>query len=643
MSELQLRNNQVDQDLTVTPVLRTADGAETALAPVTIKPQEVKAIDLEAALATTAPQMIGTYGSVVLRYHSTDAANLYPVVMIRNIGHPFAFHVDGSGETEAYQAASREGIWWLPNDTASDYLVLTNQGKNPLSLDLSLFDTRGRESRQKLALGPRATSRLSVRQLLRAAGLTGSYGGIKVFAAAHAGSLDTLHVLFDEKASFSAILKMFDHDPSATLKQRDHARTGVWTLRAPMLALSNPDPALRFPPGTLLRPQLFIRNTIGKPVDAALRFNWRADTTTGKAAGPTLHLNPHETRLIDVAALQEANVLRKEAHWASVTLTTNGLPDEVMAVAASYDQTLQYGAQTPFSDQLARRWEGSAWEYDPQHDSIISAGNGGTKPIQAAFTIFYNQGRQKYELEQTLHPDEQMWLYIGKLIREHLPDKNGNTLPENLTSGSFAWQDLTSKAIGTLFEGKIVYDKTYGHVAYGCAACCGYNDPHFSWNPLGVPLSLTAGNTVIAHDACTGFTEDVSDAFYQHWSTANTSIATVNGTGVHSGISVGSTTSDTYGDLQSNLRTLQCPINTYYPNGGDSVFCATPTNFAIHSETPLSDGSLFFTYTWSSSTGNQADLGACTVGESVFYPGYPTTPYIYGQFRWYKALPTPRS
>ena len=49
------------------------------------------------------------------------------------------------------------------------------------------------------------------------------------------------------------------------LEERDYAETGVWTLRAPMLALSNPDPALAFPPGTTLHPQLFVRNTTGKP------------------------------------------------------------------------------------------------------------------------------------------------------------------------------------------------------------------------------------------------------------------------------------------------------------------------------------------------------------------------------------------
>lgn len=38
---------------------------------------------------------------------------------------------------------------------------------------------------------------------------------------------------------------------------------------------------------------------------------------------------------------------------------------------------------------------------------------------------------------QTLQPDEQMWMDVGKLIREHIPDKNGNVLPADLTSGSY--------------------------------------------------------------------------------------------------------------------------------------------------------------------------------------------------------------
>jgi hypothetical protein len=50
-SELQLRNNQVGLELTVTPVLRTAYGAETTLAPVTIKPRKSSPSTLNRPLA----------------------------------------------------------------------------------------------------------------------------------------------------------------------------------------------------------------------------------------------------------------------------------------------------------------------------------------------------------------------------------------------------------------------------------------------------------------------------------------------------------------------------------------------------------------------------------------------------------------
>jgi hypothetical protein len=392
-SELQLRNNAVGQDVTVTPVLRLPNGTETPLAPVAIKPQEVKAIDLDAAIAAAAaPQLVGAYGSVVLRYRSPSLGSLYASEMIRATGHAIAVHIDGTGESREFQVGSREGIWWLPNDTSGDYLILTNEGVDAIPLTLSLYDAVGTESRQKLLVGPQEVMRYSVRKLVEAAHLKGSYGGIKISPSSHAGSLNTLHFLFDETAGFSAILKMFDYRPEAKLEERIDPRTEVLTLRAPMLALTNPDPGLAFPPGTTLQPQLFIRNTTGKPIDAALRFNWRTSSSTGKAPGPALHLNPFETRRIDIAAGQNTGTPPKEANWTSVMLTTNGLPDEVMAVAASYDKTLHYGAQTPFTDQLSFKWEGGMWEYDPYHSSIITAGNGGTKPATAAFTIFYNHG-----------------------------------------------------------------------------------------------------------------------------------------------------------------------------------------------------------------------------------------------------------
>jgi hypothetical protein len=588
-TELQLRNNQVGQVLTVTPVLRSADGTETALFPVTVQPQEIKAIDVATAIGSSAPQLIGTYGSLSLRYHTPGQATLYAVSMVMSFGHSIAFHIDATGEDQTQDIGSREGIWWLPNGSSNDYLVLTNHGQSPLQLALSLSDASGKASIQNLTLPPRGTNRVSVRQLVAAAGLAGSYGGIKVSATTHAGSLNTLHVLFDQAAGFSAVMKMFYYDPKTQMKERDYAKTGQWILRAPMLALSNPDPALAFPVGTILQPQLFIRNTTPKHINASLTFNWRSDSASGKSPGPALRLNPYETRRIDVAALQDGKTLPQNAQWTSVALATSGLPDEVMAVAASYDQTLKYGAQTPFSDQLSHHWAGGQWQYDPYHSSIITAGNGGAKPTHAAFTLFYNQGAQKYQLEQTLQPDEQMWMDIAKLIRENVPDKSGKTLPKDLTSGSYEFRDLTNTGIGTLFEGKVIHDKTYGHVTYGCATCCGYNAATLWYDPILLAyLGSGVGDGVWGYSVCDQQYEDVSTSFYGNWSSGNTSIITVDSYGVHTPHSVGSTTSSTSGYLESTAHYPICPARQFPPGGGVNVWAGVLTpqdNFSGRSAT----------------------------------------------------------
>lgn len=289
---------------------------------------------------------------------------------------------------------------------------------------------------------------------------------------------------------------------------------------------------------------------------------------------------------IDVGALQDGKTLPQTAQWASVTLATSGLPDEVVAVAASYDQSLHYGAQTPFSDQLAAHWVGGQWDYDPQHDSITTAGNGGTKPTQTAFTIFYNQGTQKYQLEQTLQPGEQMWMDIGKLIRENVPDKTGKTLPPDLTTGSYEFRDLTNKGVGSLFEGKIIYDKTYGHVTYGCALCCGWSIPTPLWyDPISVIITSFQDDGVYAWYPCENQYDDVSTAFYNGWSSGAPSVVTVDYYGTHHGVAAGSTTSQTFGVLQSNNVHLMCPNHGFTPSGSANV--TTPSQHT-YPNAPLS-------------------------------------------------------
>jgi hypothetical protein len=247
--------------------------------------------------------------------------------------------------------------------------------------------------------------------------------------------------------------------------------------------------------------------------------------------------------LVDVGALQREQIMPIEAQWASVELTSISRPNDIMATAASYDSTLRYGTQAPFNDQLTFHWEGGEWQVDGTHNSIVTAGNGGSIPINALLTIYYDSGQGRYDLKQELKPHEQMWVDMAKLIREQLPDMNGRTLPSNLMMGSYELRDLTDPAVGNLFEGKVTVDKTYGHVAYGCATCCGYGvAPYMYYDPIGVALGFDSGQDVWDMDFCTSTHGSVLFGISSSsWNTGNHAIATASDAKI-TGVGLGSTT-----------------------------------------------------------------------------------------------------
>jgi hypothetical protein len=71
---------------------------------------------------------------------------------------------------------------------------------------------------------------------------------------------------------------------------------------------------------------------------------------------------------------------------------------------------------------------------------------------------------------------------------------------------------------------------------------------------------------------------------------------------------------------------LQGDETTWTAQAQTAVQCATVTNFAESFQNSDASGTLYFNYTWSSRSGNNKDLIACTTGESIFYPSQ-TNPY----------------
>lgn len=526
-------------------MLKSADGIETSLNDVTVLPGEVKTVDLHHALVAINSSIEGqanAYGSIALRYTARGMRNLFASVMVHDTGRPIMYHIDASSQASKYIAGSREGIWRLPTDSTRDYLILTNQAERSLNGTLWIYDRSGKPWNKPIEFGPRQTLRLSIRQLLSDSGLGGVYGGIKIDVPNGAGSLDTVHILYDETAGFSATMKMFDFNPKVELKERDFSGTGVWTTRAPMLVLTQPAPELALPSGTMLHPMIFLRNTSATAIHVKTTFHWRGASASGQSQAPDLILAPYETHRTDVSAMQTAGVLPKNAHWAQTSIVTDGPPDAIVAVAASYDSTLRYGAQTPFSDQLSSHLEGGQWKVDSTHTSLIAVGNGSAQPVNTELTIFYDRGKKTYKVDKPIAGNDQWYVDFGKLIREQIPDRDGNTIPPNITFGAYRLQQVEPLGHDYLYEGKVITDKTYGQATYGCMTCCGYDDsdyglPYLVDDPTDVGVGDTGEVDVYGTDACTGGAVLI-DSYFGTWSSSSTSILTAtpeNVTGVAPG------------------------------------------------------------------------------------------------------------
>jgi hypothetical protein len=161
---------------------------------------------------------------------------------------------------------------------------------------------------------------------------------------------------------------------------------------------------------------------------------------------------------------------------------------------------------------------------------------------------------------------------MSKLIHEQVPDKNGRLLPADLTMGSYEIQDLTDRGIGNLYEGKVILDKTYGHAAYGCGTCCGYEGPAMYWDSFGLLLGVGSDQDVWALDTCDSTYVSVIDYIIpSSWGTGNHAIATVNGRTI-TAVAGGSTTNFAQGNLiVGESPTKQCHPVQINPAGNVCV------------------------------------------------------------------------
>ena len=130
---------------------------------------------------------------------------------------------------------------------------------------------------------------------------------------------------------------------------------------------------------------------------------------------------------------------------------------------------------------------------------------------------------------------------VGDLIRDQVPDKNGQAMPADLKTGAYQLVDTADHPSPSLYEGKVVTDKKFGHATYGCMICCGYNGLQLNPSPVYSVLYGSAALDAEGMDACGGRTLLNLDWYADpnSWTSYNTSVMTAAPTQVN-GVGVGS-------------------------------------------------------------------------------------------------------
>jgi len=623
---LEMRNNLVSHELTVTPVLRAGTGQETSLGAVTIAPQHVVSLDLRTVAQGTSGMLdrMGSFGSVAFRFDGLGAPNLLAASMVRREGQPIDFHFDADDSYANYLSAGIEGIWWLPAASSTDYLILSNPLKKKVTGSLVLSSSSAASRRLPVSIEPGETKRFDVRELVGPSS-NAAMGGLSLVLPKKE-VISATQVVFDEVTGLAATMKLFYREPGDKIESH--------LLRAPMMALTQPDRGLAFPRDTTLSPRIFLRNAGSTSTQFALSVDWRTESRSGNFPFPRLTLSPGQVRVISLAEYQKAGQIPLDASWGVVNLAYTGRSADLVPVAISYDEDNRYGLQTPFSEALSRMWAGGMWHVDPTHNTLITTGNGGTETTAAEVTLFYNGGKSKYRIEKMLAPGQQLWLDVGHLVHDQVPDSDGHVLPPDTMTGSYELRDLDHAYVGQLYEGKLIMDKTYGHAAYGCGTCCGLYDVVLDPSPFDGPTGIANNDYIHATEQCGGLVGDYTGGGY-NWASSNTAVATLPNRTLHT-VAVGAAKGSAVIQLETTHAEPggKCPNITWNPQqpvtvtptisqnqplwyfGGNPA----PSGFTLGSTTVTltAVGGSGGTYAWSITSGSSiAALQGSTTGASV--------------------------
>ena len=277
-------------------------------------------------------------------------------------------------------------------------------------------------------------------------------------------------------------------------------------------------------------------------------------------------------------------------------------------------------------------------------DSMYSFWNPTGSPEDFVVTLHYGDGLGQYTLPVHLAAQASTMIDVAMLKAGQTPDATGNPIPEMEEEGSIAISNPKGNAAWmTVVASGAFYNPHKGTCNCQCVYCVGYSGPDVAVDPFTVGVR---GTNQLHAQATYGNGGQDDFTTSSSWSSNNRPVMTVgSSTGLVSGVSAGSGVITAFMPALVDYTGLYCPMGpcpttNYEPQASGTAPQPVPVNFVqVGQGQQQPDGSLEFSYTWQSSSGNLQDLSLCSVFEYVNYPG-TSSPYVWPSPPWYQTSST---
>ena len=533
VSTIEMKNYNVAEPLTVTPILYPIDGPEIILTPITLKPSETRLLNVNDALASYGKHF--TVGAAELKYNQLTegvfGANLTVLNAPRSLIYNFQFQLPE-------MSSKLEGLWWFYDKNTDGFIAVQNTSDKNVTVVPTFYARQRPYQLQLVQLGPHKTKIIELRRELRKLQVEDINAGGITLEASQSGAVIAGGGLASPEIGFSAPLRLDDPEMQAMrakrLGQTLHA-LGV------MIGADDPMMSMGLPSSSRMNPIINVRNVSGETIQVTPVFRYQVGNTTKTFALKPIQLSSQQLEQVELLP-RWGSQIPKSVSSGSVELSYTGKSGSLLASVTSVDQTGSYVFDAKIDNKLASGFHGEYWSTEGDNDTFITIKNITDKPATAWMSLQYDEGRGDYELPpMVLQAGESHMIDLKMIQQEGMPGASNELLPKTAVYGGMK---LREEPAGRhfLIDAVVFNPKTAtcGVCGYGCLYPTSINVPGGTYI-----VALADSGEIIAVNAhmCDG-SNQTGWACVSNFSTDNTGIATVDpACQSHGfGISSGSTT-----------------------------------------------------------------------------------------------------